>query len=130
MPTGLMIVAGLSCVFVPIVLMIPLYLVLDVRTQSLPLLAEVFVFFGWLPGLVALPFALALAHWANRNGLNGWLLPLIAGALLGGIGALAIDGDFHLSFLAASMTLGVLHGACFWTMAHGLSVLAVWKQQR
>lgn len=128
-PTGLMIVAGISCVFVPIILAIPLYMILDVQTRTMPLMAEVFVFFGWLPGLVALPFALALAHWANKRGLNGWLLPPIAGTAFGLLAAIVMNGAGHASFMAASMALGALYGLLFWVLAHGLSIFANWRQQ-
>lgn len=132
MPTGLMIVAGILCLFVPVVLMILINVIklnLGFDPDSPPVAADLFISFGWIPGLVILPFALGLAHWANKTGVNGWLLPPVAGALFGALATLVLDAG-RVDILAGGMALGALYGAVFWLLAHGFSFLAARKARQ
>lgn len=123
-----MIIAGILCPLVPFVLMVIFSTLLAGGPLDVPDEVEIFAYFGWVPGLVALPLALALAHQANKRGMNGWLIAAICGAFLGALGGLVMDGELHLFFMAASTTLGTVYGLVFWALAHGLALYAERQQ--
>lgn len=119
-PTGLMILAGILCLFVPVVILIPFSLVLESPLGAEPLSVELFVYMGWMFGLAALPFALALAHFANRKGINGWLPAIAGGAGFGAFAAILMGGN-EPEFLRLSIALGTTYAATFWALAHGMA---------
>lgn len=119
-PTGLMIVAGVLCPFVPVVLMIPYSLLVENPSDAPQQLVELFVYVGWMFALAILPFALVPAYFANRDGINGWLPALLGGAVFGGLAAIVVGGS-DPEFLGLSVALGTTYAAAFWALAHGMT---------
>lgn len=119
-PTGLMILAGILSLFVPMIFMVPISLALENPVDAPPPMIEFFIYTGWIPGLVALPFALVPAYFANRDGINGWLPTILGGAVFGAIASILMGGH-EPGFLALSVALGVTYAATFWALAHGMA---------
>lgn len=70
-----------------------------------------------------LPLALLLAHSLNQRGINGWLLPPMAGAAIG-LGVGIIWSGFSMSeFAIQSATMGTVYGAMFWVILRGLAAI-------
>ncbi len=70
-PPGLILVAGIGCLFMPLLFYTLSYLIFGVVGGSVVNWIETFLVFGIPFGLVALLLALPLAHYANRRGVNG-----------------------------------------------------------
>lgn len=121
-PTGLMVLAGILCLFVPALAMIPYSVLFFETARETPQLIELFAYMGWIFGLFALPFALFLAHLANRDGVNGWLPTIVGGAGLGALAAVFLGGLEPL-FLGLCVALGTAYALSFWALAHGMAHL-------
>lgn len=121
-PTGLMVLAGILCIFVPALAMIPYSVWFFETARETPQVVELFVYMGWIFGLFALPFALFLAHFANRAGVNGWRPTIIGGASFGALGAIFLGG-FEPMFLGLYIALGMAYALSFWALAHGMAYL-------
>lgn len=120
-PNGLMVLAGILCVFPPLMVLIPASIYLPDSTWLDRI--ELFVYVGWVFGLVAMIPTLIAAHFANRAGVNGWLLTLGGGFLIGSFVGLILDGGYHSDFAFLASFLGLAYAAGFWAMAHGFAAL-------
>lgn len=130
LPSGLIVVAGLGCVFVPVLMMIPVTMILDRQDRGIPYLIEFFVYYGWAFGLAALILALPLALYANRRGINGWLSAITTGAAFGALSSVFFSDGISADFVGATTLLGATYGACFWILSHMLYAFARKKTAR
>lgn len=130
LPSWLILVAGVGCVFLPVLLMIPITMLLDDPTREAPYLVELFVYFGWAFGLAALVLVLPLALYANRRGINGWLSCITTGAAVGALSSVFFHDGISAFWISATTALGATYGACFWILAHVLYALACAKTCR
>lgn len=123
LPLGVMVAAGVVCVFVPLTGLIAYNLSFADPNREMPSQAEMFVFFGWLPGLIALPVALFAAHRLNARGINGWLASPLAGAVIGALVGLVWSKGQYPAFVAYAAALGTAYGASYWALSHGMDKL-------
>jgi hypothetical protein len=130
LPTGFICLACLGCVFLPIVVMMPVTIMLSDSSRETPYLSEMFVYFGWTFGLAALLLALPLALYANRREINGWLSSTATGAAIGALSSVFFLMGVTAEFVIGTTALGATYGLSFWVLAHSLYALALRKAAR
>ncbi|UWQ94734.1 hypothetical protein K3728_13630 [Rhodobacteraceae bacterium M385] len=70
----------------------------------------------------ALPFALILAHFANRHEINGWRATIAGGAGFGAMAGILLGGP-EPQLMGLSVALGTAYGLSFCALAHGMAHL-------
>ena len=126
MSDGQLIAAGLGCLMLPMLALLPVSLVLP-YSSALDRL-EFFVYFGGLGALVPLLPVLLVARLGNSKGVNGWCVTIAGGAAMGALVGhlLWTDRGFALSLTA----MGAVYGLGFWAIAHGLAAYAQRRRGR